>query len=614
MPGTSGGAVRATWRMRRRQLHSCQPCDSARVLPRAVDRDADDRHALGPRAQRPVLEPPVPRCGPRGRGRCGGPGATAPPAARRRRRPRPAGRRRWRAVSGLPLPFRFHETSVVGTAGPYPGRGCARPGRVPPAPAYDRRGARHDQRTLRRDLVRRLRDAGHLRDDRVAAAFAAVPRELFLADARRAPRRSTTCTATTPSSPGATRRRAAHVVVVAAGDHGADARDAGRRPRRPRARDRGRHRLQRRAARPPGGRRRGRHVGRARRRRGRRRPAGAAGGPVAGAGRGGGRGRGVAGRPPPSTRSSPPPASTASPAPGSTSFARAGAWWCRCASAPSCRGCRRWRRSARCGRGSTPVAVTGGRVHAPAPSPTTRGRPGPRRPGWRWARWPTAVHGRSHVELTGPRPRRPRPRRPPAAGDDRARLRPPAARCRSAAAAPLGLLAYVALALPEERLVEVERSRRPGRRPRGARRRRRGRRQPGRAGARAERADAARRLRGQPAPSGACCRRSSGGSWPGGRRSPTPASPCATARCARTAGAAPAAATSGSPSTGPRAAAIAVVRPSGVSRRDRVVGDAGTGRLPYAARPWTSPPSSSSWSTPTASGTGRGACPPPWPG
>ncbi len=35
---------------------------------------------------------------------------------------------------------------------------------------------------LRRDLVRRLRDAGHLRDDRVAAAFAAVPRELFLAD------------------------------------------------------------------------------------------------------------------------------------------------------------------------------------------------------------------------------------------------------------------------------------------------------------------------------------------------------------------------------------------------------------------------------------------------
>jgi protein-L-isoaspartate(D-aspartate) O-methyltransferase len=35
--------------------------------------------------------------------------------------------------------------------------------------------------TLRRDLVRRLRDAGHLRDDRVAEAFAAVPRELFLA-------------------------------------------------------------------------------------------------------------------------------------------------------------------------------------------------------------------------------------------------------------------------------------------------------------------------------------------------------------------------------------------------------------------------------------------------
>jgi protein-L-isoaspartate(D-aspartate) O-methyltransferase len=36
--------------------------------------------------------------------------------------------------------------------------------------------------TLRRDLVVRLRDRGHVRDDRVAAAFAAVPRELFLAD------------------------------------------------------------------------------------------------------------------------------------------------------------------------------------------------------------------------------------------------------------------------------------------------------------------------------------------------------------------------------------------------------------------------------------------------
>jgi protein-L-isoaspartate(D-aspartate) O-methyltransferase len=35
--------------------------------------------------------------------------------------------------------------------------------------------------TLRRALVARLRDAGHLRDDRVAEAFAAVPRELFLA-------------------------------------------------------------------------------------------------------------------------------------------------------------------------------------------------------------------------------------------------------------------------------------------------------------------------------------------------------------------------------------------------------------------------------------------------
>jgi protein-L-isoaspartate(D-aspartate) O-methyltransferase len=33
----------------------------------------------------------------------------------------------------------------------------------------------------RRDLVRRLRGAGHLRDDRVASAFSAVPRELFLA-------------------------------------------------------------------------------------------------------------------------------------------------------------------------------------------------------------------------------------------------------------------------------------------------------------------------------------------------------------------------------------------------------------------------------------------------
>jgi protein-L-isoaspartate(D-aspartate) O-methyltransferase len=36
--------------------------------------------------------------------------------------------------------------------------------------------------TLRRDLVERLRGRGHVRDDRVAAAFAAVPRELFLAD------------------------------------------------------------------------------------------------------------------------------------------------------------------------------------------------------------------------------------------------------------------------------------------------------------------------------------------------------------------------------------------------------------------------------------------------
>jgi protein-L-isoaspartate(D-aspartate) O-methyltransferase len=35
---------------------------------------------------------------------------------------------------------------------------------------------------LRRDLVGHLREAGHLRDDRVADAFAAVPRELFLAD------------------------------------------------------------------------------------------------------------------------------------------------------------------------------------------------------------------------------------------------------------------------------------------------------------------------------------------------------------------------------------------------------------------------------------------------
>jgi protein-L-isoaspartate(D-aspartate) O-methyltransferase len=35
---------------------------------------------------------------------------------------------------------------------------------------------------LRRDLVDHLRGAGHLRDDRVAAAFTAVPRELFLAD------------------------------------------------------------------------------------------------------------------------------------------------------------------------------------------------------------------------------------------------------------------------------------------------------------------------------------------------------------------------------------------------------------------------------------------------
>jgi protein-L-isoaspartate(D-aspartate) O-methyltransferase len=36
--------------------------------------------------------------------------------------------------------------------------------------------------TLRRDLVERLRGRGHVRDERVAAAFAAVPRELFVAD------------------------------------------------------------------------------------------------------------------------------------------------------------------------------------------------------------------------------------------------------------------------------------------------------------------------------------------------------------------------------------------------------------------------------------------------
>ncbi|HKY66755.1 MAG TPA: methyltransferase domain-containing protein, partial [Acidimicrobiales bacterium] len=34
---------------------------------------------------------------------------------------------------------------------------------------------------LRRDLIDRLRRGGHLHDDAVAAAFAAVPRELFLA-------------------------------------------------------------------------------------------------------------------------------------------------------------------------------------------------------------------------------------------------------------------------------------------------------------------------------------------------------------------------------------------------------------------------------------------------
>lgn len=36
--------------------------------------------------------------------------------------------------------------------------------------------------TLRRDLVEHLRGRGHVRDERVAAAFAAVPRELFLAE------------------------------------------------------------------------------------------------------------------------------------------------------------------------------------------------------------------------------------------------------------------------------------------------------------------------------------------------------------------------------------------------------------------------------------------------
>ena len=49
-----------------------------------------------------------------------------------------------------------------------------------PRPTIDPVGEMTSQE-LRRGLVDQLRTSGYLRDDRVAAAFAAVPRELFLA-------------------------------------------------------------------------------------------------------------------------------------------------------------------------------------------------------------------------------------------------------------------------------------------------------------------------------------------------------------------------------------------------------------------------------------------------
>ena len=101
------------------------------------------------------------------------------------------------AVSTPFLPFRFHDASVRGTAGRYnaPCGDPAREPRVDSGPALEG-GAYdptvdpddpgglddddHSSAGLRHRLVDLLRRRGHLSDDRIAAAFAAVPRELFL--------------------------------------------------------------------------------------------------------------------------------------------------------------------------------------------------------------------------------------------------------------------------------------------------------------------------------------------------------------------------------------------------------------------------------------------------
>ena len=474
-------------------------------------------------------------------------------------------------VSGLPLPFRFHVTSVVGTAGRVPGSVLPVRGRAPPAPEYDRRGARADQRhrcdatssaacatpgtsatTGSPPRSRRCPASCSWRTTPSATALDDVYRD----DAIVTRRDPATGRPTSSSSQPAIMARMLEMLGVGPGDRVLEI-GAG-------------HRLQRRPARPPRRRRRGRHVGRAGRRRRRRRPAGPAGRPGRRPGSRwatappGGR------RPPPSTRSSPPPASTASRAPGSTSSAPAGGWWCPLRLSPVVSWLQAVAALRKVRTGFDPVAVTGGGVHAAA-------RPRRRRAAGEAARLAVGEvadggPGRSHVELTGPALAGPRPRRPPAPRDDRARLRPPAARAarRRERPRPAGLRGAGAA--------------------RGAAGRGRARRRPGRSAARRSasstrstaawpcwcprpsRVAAARRLRRQRAPSGACSRRSSGGSWPAARRSPTPASPCATARCARTAGTAPAAATSGSPSTGPGSRRLAVVPPSGVSPvRDRVL-------------------------------------------
>ena len=153
-------------------------------------------------------------------------------------------------------------------------------------------------------------------------------------------------------------------------------------------------------------------------------------------------------------------------------------------------------------------------------------------------------------------------------------------------------------------------------RPRGAGRRRRGRRQPGGPRPRGRRVGCGSTPTGDRAPSGVCSRRRAVGAGRpsgGGRRPAHRAVRLgASARVAQLPPRRPV----DRPRLGSGAAAIAVVRPSGVSQCAIASWETPERRvaLSYAARPWTSPPSSSSWPTPTASGTGRGACPPPWPG